>query len=181
MATITFKKTGERMEGGEQVRQFLNDLNVLFENWDVTKLAPELREKCNLSDGEKETVLENFIDEIKSLATRRGYVKWDVIALSEAIPNLGELLQKFQQVHTHSEDEVRAIVAGRGIFIIKGPEEAGYFAVELEPGDVISVPENTPHYFTLTEERQVVAVRLFIDPSGWVANPYLDAEFEATK
>ncbi len=67
---------------------------------------------------------------------------------------------------------MRAITAGHGIFIIKGDKETGYFDVELEAGDVISVPEGNPHYFTLMDDRRVVAVRLFIDPSGWVAHPY---------
>jgi len=29
------------------------------------------------------------------------------------------------------------------------------------------------------KNRKVVAVRLFIDPSGWVAHPYQDPEFTA--
>ena len=100
------------------------------------------------------------------------------MALCEQTPNLEELLKKFEQVHTHTEDEVRAIVAGHGIFVIKGDEQTGYFDVELEAGDVISVPEGNPHFFTLMDDRQVVAIRLFIDPSGWVAHPYVEKEGE---
>jgi cupin superfamily acireductone dioxygenase involved in methionine salvage len=99
-----------------------------------------------------------------------------IVALSDATPNLDELLKKFEQVHVHTEDEVRAITAGNGIFTIKG--DSGYFDVELSPGDVISVPVNTPHFFTLMKNRQVVAVRLFIDASGWVAHPYEDPHFK---
>lgn len=103
-------------------------------------------------------------------------MKWDVISLSDSTPNLEELLKKFEQVHTHTEDEVRVIAAGSGIFVIKGEE--GYFDVVLSPGDVISVPEGNPHFFTLTDERKVVAIRLFIDPAGWVAHPYADPSFQ---
>ncbi|MDB5054130.1 MAG: cupin protein [Bacilli bacterium] len=73
-----------------------------------------------------------------------------------------------------TEDEVRAITAGNGIFTVKGNDYTGYFNIELSPGDVISVPVNTPHFFTLMENRSVVAVRLFIDSIGWVAHPYQD-------
>lgn len=55
----------------------------------------------------------------------------------------------------------------------------GYFDVELSAGDVISVPVNIPHFFTLMENRKVVAVRLFIDASGWVAHSYEDPEFKS--
>jgi 1,2-dihydroxy-3-keto-5-methylthiopentene dioxygenase len=179
MATIKIRKTGERIEGEQNVSKFLEKQAVLYEHWDITKLPDHLKENCNLTESEKEEILNIFDNEIRSLASRRGYVKWDVVALSDKTPNLEELLKKFEQVHTHSEDEVRAITAGHGIFIIKGEGDLGYFDVELEAGDVISVPEGTPHFFTLMEDRQVVAVRLFIEPSGWVAHPYQDAEFNS--
>jgi 1,2-dihydroxy-3-keto-5-methylthiopentene dioxygenase len=38
----------------------------------------------------------------------------------------------------------------------------------LSPGDLISVPENITHYFTLAEDRKVVAVRIFVTTEGWV-------------
>lgn len=176
MAVIKVRKTGEVIQGYENVFNFLQKQSVLYEHWDIHKLPEHLQNKFVLNDQEKEEILAIFKEEIEDLAARRGYKTWDVVALSEATPNLEELLKKFEQVHIHTEDEVRAIVAGHGIFIIKGDEQTGYFNVELEAGDVISVPEGNPHFFTLMEDRQVVAVRLFIDPSGWVAHPYEEKE-----
>ncbi|GAB7386726.1 cupin domain-containing protein [Bacillaceae bacterium] len=177
MASIRLRNTNQRIEGEEKVKAFLDEQGVLYEHWDAAKLPPELRDKFLLTDEEKEKILAAFDAEIRSLAERRGYRKWDIVSLCEETPNLEELLKKFEQVHTHSEDEVRAIAAGNGIFTIKGKEGVGYFDVELEAGDVISVPEGTPHFFTLMDNRRVVAVRLFIDPAGWVAHPYEDPEF----
>jgi 1,2-dihydroxy-3-keto-5-methylthiopentene dioxygenase len=177
LATIRVRNTGQRIEGESAVRQFLADNHVYYDHWDPGKLPAHLQGKFVLAAEDQEAILQAYREDIERLAQSRGYVKWDVIALSEATPNLDELLKKFEQVHTHTEDEVRAIVAGSGIFIIKGKPETGYFDVELEAGDVISVPENNPHFFTLTDERKVVAIRLFIDPSGWVAHPYEDPEF----
>ena len=37
-----------------------------------------------------------------------------------------------------------------------------------KPGDLISVPENARHYFTLQDDRQVVAIRIFVTTEGWV-------------
>jgi 1,2-dihydroxy-3-keto-5-methylthiopentene dioxygenase len=176
MAVIKVRNTKEVIEGHENVLSFLEKQGVLYEHWDVNKLTEELKEKFVLSDQEKEDILLTYKEEIEDLAERRGYKAWDVVALSDATPNLEDLLKKFEQVHTHTEDEVRAITAGHGIFIIKGDEQTGYFDVELEAGDVISVPEGNPHFFTLMEDRQVVAVRLFIETEGWVAHPYQDKE-----
>jgi 1,2-dihydroxy-3-keto-5-methylthiopentene dioxygenase len=177
MATIVLRKTNERITGEENVNKFLDEQGVLYEHWDTDKLPENLREQFILSDEDKEKILETFDADIRSLAQRHGYKNWDIVALSDATPNLDGLLKKFQQVHVHTEDEVRAITAGNGIFTIKGNPDAGYFDVELVPGDVISVPINTPHFFTLVENRRVVAVRLFIDATAWVAHPYEDPEF----
>ncbi|MCL6593943.1 MAG: cupin domain-containing protein [Alicyclobacillus sp.] len=178
MATVRIRKTGERLQGEDAVRSFLSSQNVYYDHWSADKLPAPLRGRFNLSEADQHAILDTYHADIEALAKSRGYVKWDVIALSETTPNLDELLKKFEQVHTHTEDEVRAIVSGSGVFVIKGQPETGYFDVELSAGDVISVPENTPHFFTLTAERRVVAIRLFIDPAGWVAHPYDDPEFQ---
>ena len=178
MAEIRIRNTHERIRGEDQVRSFLANQDVLYEHWDMTQLPSELQEKFILSDEDKQRILSSFETEIKDLANRRGYRTWDIVALSEATPDLEQLLKKFENVHTHTEDEVRAITAGKGIFIIKDSEEVGYFDVELQAGDVISVPENKPHFFTLMENKQIVAVRLFIETEGWIAHPYADAQFQ---
>lgn len=177
MAQIRIRNTNERISGEENVKAFLANQEVLYEHWDAKKLPSSLQEKFILSDDEKSEILSCYDTEIRDLAARRGYRTWDIVALSDATPNLGELLKKFEQVHTHTEDEVRAITAGNGIFIIKGTDDVGYFDVELAAGDVISVPEHKPHFFTLMDDRKIVAVRLFIETEGWIAHPFDDPSF----
>ncbi|MFM9280217.1 acireductone dioxygenase [Paenibacillus jiagnxiensis] len=177
MAEIVIRNTNERISDEAAVQEFLAKQEVLYEKWDISKLSDELKENFTLSDEQKARVLSTFDSEIKDLAARRGYKIWDIITLSEATPNLEELLAKFENIHTHTEDEIRAIVGGKGIFIIKGASDLGYFNVELSPGDVISVPEDTPHFFTLMENQKIVAVRLFIEENGWVAHNYDDPTF----
>ncbi|PTM54691.1 1,2-dihydroxy-3-keto-5-methylthiopentene dioxygenase [Desmospora activa] len=180
MAHIRIRNTEQRLESEQEVRAFLQEQGVLYEHWNPEKLPENLRDYYTLTEEEKAEILQVYDEEIRSLAQRNGYEKWDIVALSDATPNLDELLKKFENVHIHTEDEVRAITAGNGIFTIKGGDEIGYFDVELSAGDVISVPVNTPHFFTLMENRKVVAVRLFIDPAGWVAHPYEDPTFKKT-
>ncbi|SCW60040.1 1,2-dihydroxy-3-keto-5-methylthiopentene dioxygenase [Paenibacillus tianmuensis] len=178
MAEIRIRNTNERISGEANVKAFLDKQEVLYEHWNAAKLPAELQGKFSLTDEEKSQILATYHEEIRDLASRRGYQTWDIVALSDATPNLDELLKKFEQVHTHTEDEVRAITAGKGIFIIKGTDDVGYFDVELEAGDVISVPEHKPHFFTLMENRQIVAVRLFIETEGWIAHPFEDLTFQ---
>ncbi len=177
MAEIVIRNTNERITGADNVRAFLNNQEVIYESWDPAKLPAELQNNFLLTDDQKETILQTYDAEIQDLAARRGYKIWDVITLSDSTPNLNELLTKFEEVHTHSEDEIRAIVSGKGIFVIKGAGDLGYFDVELSPGDVISVPENTNHFFTLMDNRQIIAVRLFIEENGWVSSPVNDPDF----
>lgn len=177
MAQIRVRNTGELISGEENVRSFLEQFEVLYEHWDTSKLPAHLANNFTPTDAEKQELLDTYNAEITDLAGRRGYKTWDVIALSDATPNIEELLKKFENIHTHTEDEVRAIAAGEGIFIIKGNDDVGYFDVILSPGDVISVPEGNPHFFTLTDLRKVVAVRLFIETEGWIAHPFADPSF----
>ncbi|MGG3505092.1 acireductone dioxygenase [Paenibacillus lautus] len=178
MAEIVIRNTNERITGEDNVREFLSNQEVVYEHWNMEKLPAALQENFKLSDDDKKRILDIYDEEIRDLAARRGYKIWDVITLSESTPNIEDLLKKFEEVHTHAEDEIRAIVGGKGIFIIKGSDDVGYFNVELEPGDVISVPENTPHFFTLMENKQIIAVRLFIEENGWVATPVEDPQFQ---
>ncbi|MDM5198569.1 cupin domain-containing protein [Fictibacillus enclensis] len=167
MAQLRFHDINERVEELDKVSGYLESQGVIYENWDIAKLPSHLKENYSLSDEEKAEVIQVFRSEIDELSKRRGYVTEDVISLSPATPNLDELLQNFLAEHHHSDDEVRFIVSGHGIFAIEGPE-GRFFDVELEPGDLISVPENYRHYFTLMDDRQVVAVRIFKSKEGWV-------------
>ncbi len=146
---------------------FCKKEDVLYEKWDISKLPAHLQNNYALTDENKEEILTLFSNEIADVSQRRGYKAHDIISLSSATPNLDELLINFKQEHHHTDDEVRFIVSGHGIFAIQG-KDGRFFDVELEPGDLISVPENVRHYFTLQDDRQVVAIRIFVTTAGWV-------------
>ncbi|MGG1216755.1 cupin domain-containing protein [Priestia endophytica] len=167
MANIRLHKTNARIENQEEVAEFLQSQEVIYENWDISKLPLHLQENYRLKEEEKEEILTTFKEEIADISDRRGYKAQDVISLSDATPNLDELLNNFQREHHHTDDEVRFIVSGHGIFVIQGKDDH-FFDVELEPGDLISVPENIQHYFTLMDDRKVVAIRIFVTTEGWV-------------
>jgi len=167
MAYITFQNNEEQIHVQEEVASFLESQEVIYENWDINKLPDELVEKYLLNEEEKEEILGTFQEEITEISARRGYKAQDVISLSESTPNLDALLTNFKNEHHHTDDEVRFIVSGHGVFVIQD-KDGEFFEVHLNPGDLISVPENTRHYFTLEEDRKVVAVRIFVTTEGWV-------------
>lgn len=167
MAQIRIHEVNTPIEKEIEVQQFLQNEGVLYEKWDIIKLPAHLQENYALTDESKKEILAVFAEEVADVSKRRGYQASDVISLSNATPNLDELLVNFKQEHHHTDDEVRFIVNGHGIFAIQG-KDGRFFDVELEPGDLISVPENTRHYFTLQDDRQVVAIRIFVTTEGWV-------------
>jgi 1,2-dihydroxy-3-keto-5-methylthiopentene dioxygenase len=80
-------------------------------------------------------------------------------------PNLDAMLARFDKEHTHAEDEVRFILAGRGIFFLH--LDGKVVSVEVGPGDMLRVPRGTTHWFTLCQERRIRAIRWFQQTSGW--------------
>jgi 1,2-dihydroxy-3-keto-5-methylthiopentene dioxygenase len=121
MAQLRFHDTNERLETLERVSAYLNSQGVIYEKWNIDKLPVHLRENYVLNDEEKAEIIQTFRSEIDELSARRGYVTEDVISLSPATPNLEDLLKNFLAEHYHTDDEVRFIVSGHGIFAIQGP------------------------------------------------------------
>ena len=169
MAIIKIQGTNETIKEQKEVAAFLESQEVIYEHWDINKLPENLREKFDLSDGEKQEILHAFQDEIDDIVVTIAVdIKRPILSITlDSNPNLDELLKNFERKHLHTDDEVRYIVSGHGVFIIQGKDEH-YFEVHLSPGDLISVPENITHYFTLSEDRKVVAVRIFVTTEGWV-------------
>ncbi|THD09958.1 1,2-dihydroxy-3-keto-5-methylthiopentene dioxygenase, partial [Rhodanobacter lindaniclasticus] len=97
-----------------------------------------------------------------------GYQAVDVISLAPDHPDRAALRQKFLSEHTHSEDEVRFFVAGSGQFTLHLGDKV--YDVLCEKGDLIGVPDGTRHWFDMSESPCFVAIRLFTNKEGWVAN-----------
>jgi 1,2-dihydroxy-3-keto-5-methylthiopentene dioxygenase len=168
MAQVRFHDTNEYISNPQEVISFLDTQGIIYEHWGVDRLDPQLRDNYKPSDEEKQQILDAFKPEIEAISKRRGYLTADIIVLSDDNPNLDDLLVKFKKEHHHTDDECRFCVDGHGIFAIKG-NDGRYFDVELEPGDLISVPPNFRHYFTLMDDRKNKAIRLFVTPAGWEA------------
>ena len=167
MASVTDKATGATAEGAE-ARSLLAAHGIHHEYWDVSSLTESLRTRYDLPKAEQEKdILGHFASQLDRISQQRGYLARDLIVLSPNTPNIEEMLVNFVREHHHTEDEVRFIVDGDGVFTVQ--RDGQWFDILVRAGDLIAVPAGTRHWFTLTESRHVKAVRLFRDPAGWVA------------
>ena len=116
---------------------------------------------------EPDAVLSAYAYQIDQLRQSGGYATADVVSLTPATPDHQIMRQKFLFEHTHSEDEVRFFVAGSGLFCLH--IHGNVYGLTAEPGDLISVPAHTPHWFDMGPEPRFTCIRLFTDPQGWVA------------
>jgi 1,2-dihydroxy-3-keto-5-methylthiopentene dioxygenase len=142
----------------DEVREYLAGIGIEYERWQLPADLP--------IDSSSDEVLSAFTEQIEELKRRGGYETADVIDVNPSTPGLDAMLAKFNIEHTHDEDEVRYIIAGRGLFHIH-PIESPVVAIEVDAGDLIRVPRGTLHWFDLCGERRIRAIRLFQDKSGW--------------
>ncbi len=56
---------------------------------------------------------------LQQIRQDRGYVQMDEVNLHPAVPNLEPLLDKFFTEHIHTDEEIRFVVAGSGIFDLR--------------------------------------------------------------
>ena len=169
MALIRIPERQQTLSDPAEMSRFLGAYGITYEQW---------RSARNVPDGATAAdVLEVYADKIDQLKVRGGYTAADVVDVTAATPGLDVMLAKFSREHTHDEDEVRFIVAGRGVFHVR-PSEGPVFAIEVEAGDLISVPRGTLHWFDLCADKRIRAIRLFQDPSGWTPH-YTDSGIDA--
>ena len=168
MAVVTYQTSQRTLTDPKQIQQALRAIGIDFESWGVDRLPAHLRDR-NLTDAEKQQVIEAYKPELDRLRATGGYVTADVVSLYPDTPNLDTISAKFDKRHLHTEDEVRFVVQGRGVFTLY-PEDGEPIAIELRPGDFISVPAKYHHLFTLCEDKQITCIRSFVAPAGWVAH-----------
>jgi 1,2-dihydroxy-3-keto-5-methylthiopentene dioxygenase len=143
-----------------EIARILAAQKIVFERWDAS--APLT------ADSDQAAILDAYAADIERLKRDFGYTTVDVIRVTKDTPNVPALREKFLNEHTHSEDEVRFFVEGGASFYLRTGGKV-YQAI-CTRGDLIGVPANTTHWFDMGPAPEFAAIRLFVDPSGWVAN-----------
>ena len=103
---------------------------------------------------------------VESVKRDYGYVDTDYVELRPDTPNLDAICAKFDREHFHTEDEVRFVVEGEGIFDVRDAGDR-WLRIEVAPGDMIVIPARTHHRFYLRDSRQIRCMRLFANHDGW--------------
>jgi 1,2-dihydroxy-3-keto-5-methylthiopentene dioxygenase len=94
------------------------------------------------------------------------YSAQDVVELHPQMPNLEAICAKFDKEHLHTDDEVRYVLGGEGVFEIRSKDDR-WMHVFVEKGDFILVPADRHHLFYLTDIKQIQCVRLFKENPSW--------------
>jgi 1,2-dihydroxy-3-keto-5-methylthiopentene dioxygenase len=158
MAVVRIPDENRSLTDSAEITRYLAGMGIDYERWEPA--APVT------ADASADEILAAYAPQIEQLKARGGYVTADVIDVNPQTPGLGAMLAKFNVEHWHDEDEVRYVVAGRGLFQIH-PRQGPVAAIEVEAGDLIRVPRGTWHWFELCSERRIRAIRLFQNPAGW--------------
>ena len=140
---------------GAEIAAALSPIGVRFERWPLRALA------------EGEDALTAYAPEIERLKAEGGYQSVDTVAMNPDHPARAELRTKFLDEHTHAEDEVRFFVEGEGLFTLHA--EGRVYAMLCTAGDLIAVPAGMKHWFDMGPSPRFTAIRLFLNPDGWIA------------
>lgn len=167
MASVTLRRSGKVLRERTAVSAYLEERGVLYESWECERLTGHLKESDVLNPEERQEILSLYSPEIEDLKSRQGYLTQDIVALSGATPNLETMLDTFRREHHHTDDEVRFVVDGSGIFTMR--KNDAIFDITVETGDLLVVPAYTRHRFDLTPDRRITCIRIFKDPAGWAA------------
>jgi 1,2-dihydroxy-3-keto-5-methylthiopentene dioxygenase len=136
----------------------MRNIGVQLERWPIMDIDDA---------ADVELVKAAYADEIAGLNQQYGFNSVDVIALKPDNPQAAEFRGKFLAEHTHSDFEVRFFVDGQGLFYLHVEDRV--YAILCEKGDLISVPENTTHWFDMGASPDFRCIRFFVIPDGWMA------------
>lgn len=146
-----------------EIAQALQPLGVVFEHVPVGDRLPD--------SASQDEVLEAHRPLVDRLIVEHGYRLVDVAQLhpvdsDEWRATAAGARAKFLNEHTHDEEEIRYFVAGSGVFYLH--IDGRVHAMLCTPGDLLSVPALTTHWFDMGTQPDFTAIRFFHDDDGWV-------------
>lgn len=160
MAVLSIPDEQRVISSTDEIRMYLNQQGIFFDQWSCSVVFDDR--------ASQEEILEAYERDLKPFMERGGYLTADVISINSLTENYGAIRAKFLAEHTHSEDEIRFFVDGQGFFWFN-LEGVPVFNVLCQKGDLISVPAGTKHWFDAgANDPFVIAIRIFIDQSGWI-------------
>lgn len=143
---------------GHEIGLWLAGIGVTFERW-PTRALP--------ADADGDSILAAYAPEVERLKAKGGYRSIDAVSVFPDHPDRAVMRTKFLSEHTHAEDEVRFFVRGEGLFTLHAADRV--WNVLCCEGDLMSVPAGMTHWFDMGAAPNFTAIRMFVNPDGWVA------------
>ena len=140
-------------DDGDVIAERLAEIGVTFERWPTRDVSGD--------------ILTAYAPEVERLKAKGGYNSVDVVSVTPDHPDRNAMRGKFLSEHTHAEDEVRFFVHGSGLFTLHA--DGRVWNVECCEGDLMSVPAGMTHWFDMGPRPDFTAIRMFVNPDGWVA------------
>jgi len=162
MSVLNIPEKGIVIENFTEIKDFFKKRGVFCDKW-ITDI--DIAE-----DADQECILKAYEPSLKPFMEKGGYTTADVISVNSATNGVEDLREKFIKEHTHTDDEVRFMVDGQGIFWFNLGGDDPVFSLVCKKGTIISVPANTKHWFDMGTTPYVKAIRIFKDEKGWEAN-----------
>jgi len=167
MAKVVFRNSGKVIEDNTQIKEILSEYGIFYDVWGVDRLPENLRKDYELSEEKQKEIIKAYEKELKELKEKMGYITEDIVVLWEKTPNLEGLEAKFKREHHHTDDEVRFVIDGSGVFPVNIGDDI--MDIYVEAGELIVVPAGARHWFELDENKKIKCIRVFKTPAGWEA------------
>ncbi len=162
MAVINIPDKNETISEFTKIMEYFNKRGVFCDKWDAGVSLQK--------DAGQDEILKAYDHALKPFMEKGGYKTADVVCVNSETQGIDVIKQKFVKEHTHSDDEVRFMVAGHGIFWFNLGGDEPVFSLFCDAGVIISVPANTKHWFDMGDKPYVKAIRIFTNEEGWAAN-----------
>jgi 1,2-dihydroxy-3-keto-5-methylthiopentene dioxygenase len=143
-------------EDAERIAAELRAIGVRFERWPLADIP---------ADADADAIIAAYRPHLDAFLASSGAGTADVIKLTPDHPMKDALRTKFLSEHTHTEDEVRFFHGGTGNFVLH--MDGKVFDAHCGPGDLISVPAHSKHWFDAGDNPNFAVVRVFTDTTGW--------------
>ncbi|MFO2464164.1 acireductone dioxygenase [Pseudomonas sp. 15FMM2] len=138
----------------EDIASTLAALGVRFERWQPATALDKGASEAEL--------IAAYQSQIKAL----GYADVELSSVTCDHPHKAQLRTQNLVEHCYSEDHVRLVIAGQGLFTLHLDDYV--YAVRCERNDLLVIPAGTPHWFDIGQNPHFMTLRMFNTRQGTV-------------
>ena len=108
MAIISIPEKNIQITNPSEIRTFFEQRNIFFYQWICDVVFDDT--------ANQEQILKAYEKDLIPFMKKGGYQTADVLSINKLTQNYEVIRAKFLAEHTHSEDEIRFFVDGKGLF-----------------------------------------------------------------